>query len=138
MTRRGVHRWATRAFCRGTIAKTFRSAQTNRCCVELRVPTRLGTHLLRWTQGASWGECVRRIEEHFLFREAPPEAWGFQSQLLVHERKDEIALRLLGGAWPLTAAVRFNDSIWLSDEKLALTGESDLGSASLCQRSFPC
>lgn len=102
MTRRGVHRWAARAFCPGVKVNVLRSP-SGRCCVELWLPTtagHAGGGVVRWAEGASWGECVRTFEEYYLFAEAPRAEWCFQSQLVVHERRDEVTLRVLGGAGP--------------------------------------
>ena len=97
MTRRGVVRWAARAFREGTVVKLSSAPGSGACVVELELPTRddyLSLRMVRWTTGHSWGECVRKLEAHFLFGE---DGFSFRSQILVHERKDEFALRALGG-----------------------------------------
>jgi hypothetical protein len=56
---------------------------------------------------------VRAIEEHFMFTEAARPEWNFRSQILVHERKDEVALRVLGGA-RVTSPAQPGASAWQS------------------------
>ena len=94
MTRRGVVRWAARAFRKGAVVRLSSAPGSGACVVELEVIVSRGYRMVRWTTGHSWGECVRKLEAHFLFGE---DGFSFRSQILVHERKDEFALRALGG-----------------------------------------
>lgn len=68
------------------------------CAVELEITPNGGStwKVFRYATGATWGACVRKLEEFFMFAE--PSIWvGFIAQLLPHEQPERCALRVLAG-----------------------------------------
>lgn len=100
MTRRGVVRWAGRAFARRPVTVVCCRDHRGACCVEVEVIVR-GTWsdevVYRWVTGASWGDCVRKLEEHFMFEEIV-EDLRFSAQLVPFEQAERCLLRVLEGA----------------------------------------
>jgi hypothetical protein len=100
MTRRGVVRWAARAFLVRPITVEMEHYHGD-CVVTVgfRGLELAGGGDMAYAYGKTWGDCVRKLEAAYLSLhalESAPCPW-FRSQILVHEHPTMLTMRALAG-----------------------------------------